>query len=76
MEERKPENQPTQFVVIQECSNGNESVGDMWLDTRTFPPTATLAEVWAAIAPGGNASGRTMLRPDESSARTPFNKLF
>ena len=35
------------FIVVQECSTGNEQVGDMWLETRTFSPTATLAEVWA-----------------------------
>jgi len=69
-----PKNQPSQFVILQERSAGNSEVGDMWTDTRTFPPEATLAEVWAVIAPYGNISGRTMIRPDESAEKRDVNK--
>ncbi len=56
-----------QFVVMQERSNGNESVGDMWVDTYVFLPTATLEEVWKAINDEALVGGRTMIRPDMQS---------
>lgn len=54
------------FVVLQERSAGNETVGNAWTDVATFPPTATLAEVWAWAHERGGKTGRTMIRPDEN----------
>ena len=34
-----------QIVAMQECVDGNESVGSMWVETKTFLPQQTLAEV-------------------------------
>ena len=34
-----------EIIIIKECSSGNETVGSMWLETKKFPPTATLEEV-------------------------------
>ncbi len=67
-----------QFVVLQERSNGNESVGDMWTEARVFPPTATLAEVFAWVRGGGswNVAGRTMIRPDAGSIATDTTEPF
>lgn len=59
---------PTQFVVMQECSAGNAEIGEMWTAAGTFPPTATLAEVWKWANSQG--SGRTMLRPDATHRAT------
>ena len=38
-----------QYVVIIDKSAGNESVGEMWQETKIFPGTATIEEVmkWA-----------------------------
>lgn len=38
-----------QYVVIRDMSAGNESVGEMWQETKVFGPDATLSEVmdWA-----------------------------
>jgi len=38
-----------QFVVIRDMSAGNDSVGEMWQETKIFPETATLKDVmeWA-----------------------------
>ncbi len=38
-----------QFVVIKKMSAGNESVGEMWDETKIFDETATLEDVmrWA-----------------------------
>ncbi len=60
-----------QFVIVQERSNGNESVGDMLVDTHVFAPTATLEEVWKAVNADTLAAGRTMLRPDSQSIVIP-----
>jgi len=56
----------TKFVVLQERSAGNETVGNAWTDAATFPPTATLAEVWEWAAARGGKTARTMIRPDEN----------
>lgn len=37
------------IVVIKEMSAGNESVGDMWKETKIFEPTDTLLDVVAWI---------------------------
>ena len=39
----------TKYVVIRDMSAGNESVGEMWQETRIFNGTDTLTEVmvWA-----------------------------
>jgi len=38
-----------QYVVIIDKSAGNDTVGEMWQETKIFPETATLKEVmkWA-----------------------------
>ncbi len=55
---------PSQFIVIQERAAGNAEVGTAWSDAASFPPTATLAEVWEWARLRGGHEGRTMLRPD------------
>ena len=39
----------SQYVIIKDMSAGNESVGEMWQETKIFDGTATLDEVmsWA-----------------------------
>lgn len=54
------------FVVLQERSAGNETVGNAWTEAAVFPPTTTLAEVWAWAVKRGGKTGRTMIRPDEN----------
>ena len=45
------------YVVIVDRSAGNESVGEMWKETRVFPPDATIKEAmdWAETRSGGGA---------------------
>jgi len=52
-------------IATIERSAGNESVGDMWTESRTYPLDATLKQVldWAAI----DCSGRLTLTMDKSS---------
>lgn len=40
------------IVAIKKCSEGNDSVGDMWTETKIFEPTATLADVMGWISNG------------------------
>ena len=35
------------YVVIRDCSAGNETVGEMWQETKIFPAETPLAEVMA-----------------------------
>lgn len=35
------------YVVIRDMSDGNDSVGEMWQETKIFPADATLDEVMA-----------------------------
>lgn len=34
-----------EYVILVDRSAGNESVGEMWTETKVFPETATLADV-------------------------------
>ena len=49
------------FVVIQECSEGNESVGSMWLETKVFSHTATLEQAITWAKGKRSAGGKTIL---------------
>jgi hypothetical protein len=55
------------FVVIRDMSAGNESVGDMWQETKVFADDATLQEVmkWAEGDHKGDCSRKriTITRP-------------
>ena len=59
------------YVVIRDMSAGNESVGEMWQETKIFDGNATLEEVmeWADPSPWGFASKKkiTLTRPDQSA---------
>lgn len=55
---------PNQFVCLQERAEGNSEVGQMWVQASTFPPTATLAEVWDWAR---QSMGRLMIRPDDAA---------
>lgn len=52
-------------IALAERSAGNDSVGDMWTETKAFPLSATLKEVidWASV----RCSGRLVLTMDQSS---------
>jgi len=61
-------NNPTQFIIVQERAEGNAEVGTSWPECATFPPTATLAEVWEWALIRGGMTGSTILRPDLRSS--------
>ena len=46
------------YVVIRDMSEGNESIGEMWQETKVFEDAATLEEVmnWA-IGPEDEMGG-------------------
>lgn len=71
-----PHKAPNQFVVLQECSAGNETVGTAWVEVATFPPLTTLADVWRWAADHGAPTGRTMIRPDLSAGFSEDNTEF
>lgn len=50
------------IVILQECSAGNESVGNEWVETGIFEDTQTLAEVleWRKQL-GRGEQGRLMI---------------
>ena len=57
------------FVVIRDMSAGNESVGEMWQETKVFQDDATLKEVmeWAEGSHKGECSRKhiTITRPHQ-----------
>lgn len=54
------------FIVMHDCAEGNGTVGTQWVEAKTFPPTATLDEVWAwRMSIRGNGSTRITLEHDE-----------
>lgn len=65
------------IVAIKERSEGNESVGSMWLETKIFEPAATVLEVleWGGQfsypknAVGGGKWGKLMLTVAEEPSK-------
>ena len=53
------------IIATKERSAGNESVGDMWNDTKTFAPETPISEIieWAY-----NCSGKLIITIDETDA--------
>jgi hypothetical protein len=56
------------FVAVQECSAGNESVGNEWLATRSFLGGTTLSEVWEWALGQHGAHGRLIICVDEAKS--------
>ncbi|MFW6015390.1 MAG: hypothetical protein ACOCRK_03070 [bacterium] len=56
----------TDVIVIGEQCAGNESVGNMWLETKTFDKNTKVDEIikWASEK---NISGRLIITIDEST---------
>lgn len=54
-----------QFIVMVERSAGNESVGNEWIDTASFPPDTTLSQVWAWQEKRYGSRGRVMVALDD-----------
>jgi len=57
----------THVVAIGENSNGNDSVGDMWLETKVFPKAASIDEIiqWAHKAYIGGKLIITISEPEK-----------
>lgn len=58
------------YVIIRDNSAGNESVGEMWQETKIFPGDATLDDVmqWAWNTEGSSRKHIQITRPDNESA--------
>ncbi|MCK5605309.1 hypothetical protein KAR91_25680 [Candidatus Pacearchaeota archaeon] len=52
-------------IATQEKSAGNESVGDMWIETKSFAKETPIHEIieWAK-----NANGKLIITIDDASA--------
>ena len=62
-----------EFVVMWEKSAGNESVGEMWIETAVFPETATLADVASWTWPAYRGVPAKKVYPsDEPDTRDVF----
>lgn len=57
----------THVVAIQEKSAGNDSVGDMWLESCTFPINTPIKEIlkWAVASP--NKGGKLIITIDQNT---------
>lgn len=60
------------IIALKECSAGNETVGDMWIEAKSFPEDTPLSEVvkWG----DSKGRGRLMITSDQSnqSNNQPF----
>ena len=63
------------IVAIQECSAGNESVGNMWLETHIFNRSEPIANVlkWADSLPCAN--GRLIIRAPDNAHEIKVEKI-
>lgn len=65
--------QVNRIVAMQECANGNETIGTFWIATGVFEPETPLSEViaWAKSCP--HSDGRLIIRED-SYIKPALNK--
>jgi hypothetical protein len=51
------------IVILKECSDGNESVGNEWIESKIFEESDTLAKVlgWVNGIHGQPHRGRVMI---------------
>ena len=63
----------TRVVAIKEKSSGNESVGNMWVETKTFPKDTPISEIikWA-----NDCYGKLTITIDESDANDNHSLNF
>jgi len=63
----------TRVIAIKEKSSGNESVGDMWIETKTFSKDAPISEIikWA-----NDCNGKLTITIDESDANNNYSLCF
>lgn len=56
----------TKVVAIIEKAAGNESIGDMWFEARTFPKEAPIEDIvkWAE---NKDCSGKLIIAIDENT---------
>lgn len=54
----------SRVIATKERSGGNDSVGDMWIETKSFPVLVPILEImdWA-----DDCSGKLIITIDESS---------
>lgn len=55
----------TRIIALKEITSGNETVGDMWIETKSFPKSTPVHEIidWAR-----NCSGKLIITIDENEA--------
>jgi|AntAceMinimDraft_15_1070371.scaffolds.fasta_scaffold18018_4 hypothetical protein len=53
-------------IATKERSAGNESIGDMWLETKSFPKNTKIEEIirWAK----NNCTGKLIITVDENGS--------
>ena len=50
-----------QYVIVLECSAGNDSVGNMWLETYVCNPETQLREIMKWKEEKAGSKGRLMI---------------
>ena len=50
-----------QYVIVQECSAGNDSVGNMWLETFICNSKTTIEEIMRWKSNKSGSGGRLMI---------------
>ena len=50
-----------QYVIVLECSTGNDSVGNMWLETYICKPETTIEEIIKWKEEKSGRGGRLMI---------------
>ncbi len=55
------------IIGIQECANGNESVGSMWLETKVFDDKTPISAVWDWSCKVSNPQGKLILSKPQNS---------
>jgi hypothetical protein len=68
-EKMKHYNKYERIIAVSERSAGNESVGDMWVETKSFDKNTPVSEI---IEWGKSTGGRLIISIDESTVDPDF----
>lgn len=60
------------YVIIQECCNGNEMVGDMWLETLICNENTTIKEIMDWKKKIGHGGGKTIISKKTEEAKQDY----
>jgi hypothetical protein len=56
-----------EVIAVKECSAGNETVGTMWIETKTFHKDTPVSEIIAWAESSSKCNGKLIITVNENN---------